>query len=231
MKWNFSFSPLLASKYIKSFILSACCCVSTLQGQEQPECKTFEELESSLWTDHVTLFSHLFKLTKVDSMLEFGVGNGTYYFLQNCPTVNSVDLVTSNNFEASEQNHHAYKELFSNFVNWDSSLYTCSEALNKAVGLAEKSINPSTIDSEYLDEISAMCEVLCSEREYDVAFVDGRIITRGDLVNALFGKVKIIVAHDVSFHPEMYGWSWIKVDPAYQEIRFSQGSRNSCVGT
>lgn len=66
---------------------------SSLPPQEPVEQITYEYLKSSNWTDHVQSFEKLFQIMEVKSFLEFGVGKGTKYFLDNCKQVTSVELV------------------------------------------------------------------------------------------------------------------------------------------
>lgn len=198
--------------------------LSFIYGDYSPRLKTDDELASSLWTDHVNYFEKLFALTPIDSFLEFGIGEGTYYFLQHCSHVRSVELLAKNNAEANERYYNACLTLFQNFSNWNPSIYRCSNWIAKAVDIAETGKNPVVYGDEYMKEINALLDLLFAEQQYDLAFVDPGIVIRGSFVQALFGRTKIIVAHDTSFHGEIYGWAWIPEHPDYEKISFYKGS-------
>lgn len=190
-----------------------------------PELRSYDTLAASEWTDHVKHFSKLFQIKKVHSFLEFGVGEGTKYFLDNCDQVTSVELIGRRNGAPNEQYYNKCLTLFSNYLNWNPRLYRCSKAIDAAVDVAEdQRINPATIDQTYLLELKVLCDDLFKEKTYEVAFVDPGIIVRGSIVNELFGRVDIIAAHDVGFHPTIYGWEWVKTPDDYERIRFLDGS-------
>lgn len=199
----------------------------SLYAEYSPQLKTYDDLAGSLWTDHVNHFEKLFGLFPVDSFLEFGVGEGTYYFLQHCNHVRSVELLSKNNAAANERYYNACIGLFKDFPNWEPSVYRCSNLIAAAVDIAETGKDPATVDDAYMIEINALCDVIFKERRYDVAFVDPGIVIRGSFVKALFGRVKIIAAHDVSFHGNIYGWAWIPEHPDYERISFYNGSGTS----
>ncbi len=56
--------------------------------------------------------------------------------------------------------------------------------------------------------------------EYDLAFIDGHLNSRPECVNACFGKVPIIIAHD--FECSVYGWERIKMPSFYKKVVFHQ---------
>lgn len=149
------------------------------------------------------------------------------YFLQHCNHVRSVELLAKNNADANERYYNACIDLFKNFPNWEPSIYRCSHLIAQAIDIAETGTNPAVADDRYMQEIHALCDRIFSEQQYDVAFVDPGIIIRGSFVQALFGRIQIIVAHDISFHGNIYGWSWIPEHPDYERISFYQGSGTS----
>jgi hypothetical protein len=200
---------------------------SPLYAYDLPRLKSNEELAQSLWTDHTSHFEKLFALTPVDSFLEFGVGEGSYFFLKHCDHVRSVELLAKKNSESNERYYNACIDLFKNFPHWKPSIYRCSDLISEAVIVAETGKNPATVDNRYMQEINALCDQIFSEGHYDVAFVDPGITIRGSIVQALFGRVNIIAAHDTSFHGNIYGWSWIPEHPDYVKIVFRQGSGTS----
>src|SRR6185436_4526858 len=84
--------------------------------------------------------------------------------------------------------------------------------------------DPIENDGTYLLEIKLLCDDLFRHKTYDVAFVDPGVAIRGSIVSELFGRVDIIVAHDVGFHPTIYGWQWIHTPDDYECFKFLGGS-------
>lgn len=190
----------------------------------EPQLRSEEELASSPWTDHIVHFAKLFQIQKIHSFLEFGVGEGTKYYLEHCDEVTSIELLDS-----SKINNVVYYEqclaLFKSYSNWHPILYLCEPHLERASIIAEKwHVDPTTLNREYMKEIHYICDVLFENKSYDVAFVDAGIAVRGSIVNALFDRVDIIAAHDTNALPKTYGWAWVKKPSNYERIVFTEGS-------
>lgn len=192
-----------------------------------PQLRSDAYLAASPWTDHVVHFAKLFQIQKIHSFLEFGVGEGTKYYLEHCDEVTSIELLDS-----SKINNILYYEkclaLFKPYSNWRPILYLCEPPLERASAIAEEwHIDPTTVNREYMKELHYVCDVLFENKSYDVAFVDAAISVRGSIVNALFNRVDIIAAHDTNALPESYGWAWVKTPPNYERIVFTEGSGTS----
>lgn len=158
----------------------------------------FEELAADPYTDHLRSFRELFQLEKIDSFLEFGLGKSTQYFLENCKKVVSVELTVENKLKQIEPWYKKSLELFKNYRNWSPSIHYLSPAFDLAEKRACLSLDPAIFDASYLTEIDQLCNGIFQNQSFDLAFVDPGIHIRGDLVNALFDKVDIIVAHDTA---------------------------------
>lgn len=78
---------------------------------------------------------------------------------------------------------------------------------------------------DYYVDIENICNEALKNVPCDLAFVDPGIFTRADFVNALFGRVDIIVAHDT--HDNIYGWPRIMDHPDYEKIDFRAGCGTS----
>jgi hypothetical protein len=192
-----------------------------------PELRSDEYLVSNPWTDHVMHLDKLFQIQKIHSFLEFGLGEGTKYYLDHCDEVTSVELLD----EAKKGNLSYYQkcvDLFSSYSHWHPILHLCGRTIDQAVSIAEElKIDPTSVNDEYMLEIHAICDSLFKTKTFDVAFVDSAVIVRGSIVNALFDRVDIIVAHDFNALPNIYGWSWIKMPSHYEQIVFTEGSGTS----
>lgn len=201
--------------------------VSNLSAGFNPSLRTYEDLASDPWTDHVQHFAKLFKIMKVHSFLEFGLGDGTKYFLDNCDKVTSAELLGSYRYDSNKRWYDSCLRLYHSYSNWSPCLYKCSTAIDKAVALSCRDIDPVSVDPAYLNDIKVICDDIFSKDTFDVAFVDAGITVRGDIVNELFNRVDIIVAHDVfpnwNTKPNVYGWHRIITPPNYEFIYFQKG--------
>jgi hypothetical protein len=91
--------------------------------------------------------------------------------------------------------------------------------------------NYALIDPSYLLELDTFISNLVNSHQVDIAFVDPGIYLRGDLVQRLFHKVSVIVAHDCRrtlelLENDVYGYSRIYPPDDYEEILipFGQGT-------
>lgn len=185
---------------------------------------SYDSLAGSEWTDHVRAFRQLFNLYPVTSFLEFGVGLGSQFYLENCQHLTSIELVLKDRYSFVVPWYIDCLDRFASYSNWSPSLHAFSQVVNYANELAISGVDPASQDSRYLLEINHFLDELFLEKQFQVAFVDPGIHIRGDLVNALFGRVDIIGAHDTNFNSPVYGWYKVVTPPDYEKISFSDGS-------
>ncbi len=199
--------------------------------------------ELTAYTDHIPHFREVFKRLKVRTFLEFGVGFSTKYFLDHCNKVISVEFVTPGcGPEWFKKCLSLYRDDYSNWipivfftgqltdVNWPPYKYFGSESVYKAAAYQSSTHkNYALIDDFYLKELDAFISRLAQSHQIDVAFVDPGIYLRGDLVQLLFGKVPVILAHDTTqralgMELEVYGYSRIVTPEDYEEIFIGKGA-------
>jgi hypothetical protein len=180
---------------------------------------TYESLESNDYTWHVKNFRVFFDKIHVRHFLEFGLGRGTKYFLDNCDEVTSVEILVPG---MSKNWYLQCLEMFEYYQNWKPSFYMGSDSLGKAnhVRLYEGK-DFALSDAAYLTELQALCDLIFSTKTYELVFVDPGIYLRGDLINMLFGKTDIIAAHDTNTVATLYGWDKIKVPQEYEVVKFT----------
>lgn len=195
------------------------------------------------YSDHISHFKEVFKRLKVRTFLEFGLGFSTKYFLDNCNKVISVEFVTPGSGpEWCKKCLSLYQDEYSNWtpivyftghlidVNWAPYKYLGSESVYKAASYQSSNHkNYALIDNFYLKELDAFIRRLSQSHQIDVAFVDPGIYIRGDLVQLLFGKVPVILAHDtnvraIGVEDDVYGYSRVITPEDYEEIFFSYGA-------
>jgi len=189
------------------------------------ECLTYEQMAIDPYTDHVKLFRELFQIEKIHSFLEFGLGQATKYFLDQCETVFSIELIVENRKELIEPWYKKSLALFKNYLNWHPSTHHFSLDFDQADQRAQLSLDPETFDRTYLLEIDQLCDRIFQNQHFDLVFVDPGILIRGDLVNALFDRVDIIAAHDTActLH-KMFGYYKIKTPDNYMKLSSRYGS-------
>lgn len=164
----------------------------------------------------------------MEHFLEFGLGKGTSYFLQNCAEVTSVELVPmdcNGNYRGDMLRWFDYcKELYQNCANWQSILYRVGKHLSDANLIAiNKHPTMTESNSAYKDEIRSICDTYVPQDKYDLVFVDAGIHQRADLVQELFGRVKVIGAHDTRGFRRAYGWPSLVVPVEYEMIHYNKG--------
>lgn len=196
--------------------------------------------------DHIHHFKALFDGHKVRTMLEFGMGYSTAYFLNRCTKVISIEFVTPGFGPAWMKYSLGLYRDFSNWVPiayftglqgdtaWAPYKYCGSDAVYRAAayqGANQKSYAP--VDDFYQSELNSFLKNLIRSNKPELAFVDPGIVLRSDLVTLLFGKVPIIVAHDTNARNEgkpfdVYGYPSIATPAEYVEI-FLPGGQGTTV--
>lgn len=206
------------------FLLFITCVTSALHCSNQLE---YEQMLNDPYTDHVQHFKKLFQKINVNSIIEFGVGNGTKYLLDNCKSVTSCSVVLKNSTEdwmETEEWFNRTVDLFRIYQNWTPILKYATIHMEVANQTARRnSKDPALQDATYLLDIKDLCDELLQNKQYEMAFVDSGFHMRGDLVNELFDRVPIIVAHDTNNSPEIYGWNKIYTPSNYTKIVFQEG--------
>lgn len=176
--------------------------ISLIFGQS-----TFERLHTDRWTDHVLFFNTLFRHTKVNRFLEFGLGAGTQFFLENCNQVTSVELITEP-VASGRAWFEKCRQMYDGVANWTGILHVCGPAAAEITRLGHLGKNELPLDPETMLEVTKVAEQFVPRANlYDVIFVDCGILFRADLTNQMFGKADIVVAHDTGDAYFTYGWN------------------------
>lgn len=195
-------------------------CQSVLFSIEVDEID-YNFLISSPYTDHVQHFQKLFQHTSINSVLEFGVGYGTKYLLEHCGKVTSCEIVLPD--QTAYWFYHT-SDLLGEHPNWTPILKYGNLSMQKAnLFSVYNHKDPALDDAAYILEIKEICDDLFKDEQFEMAFVDPGFHMRGDLVNELFDRVAIIVAHDTNVAPDIYGWNKIYTPSNYEKISFTEG--------
>lgn len=193
------------------------------------------------YTEHIRHFKKLFEKTHVRTFLEFGVGFSTKYFIDHSDKVISVEFVTPG---AGPEWIKYCIELYRNCKTWTPIVYFTGKGLDTSWApykyLGAESVHKAAafqpvyyqsytlIDPSFLDDLENFINEQVVINDIDVAFVDAGICIRGDLVQVLFDKVPIIVAHDVARKEirhldDVYGYGRIVKPDHYVEIHVTLG--------
>lgn len=211
-----SIAVIFLSVFLSCFVNTSLFCIEV-------EELTYDYLVQSPYTDHVQHFKKLFQQTKVNSFLEFGIGLGTKYFLDHCNEVTSYEIIMPDQTdEWFNLSCDLYKD---HYDHWNPILKRGSDALHSANILSYRDrLDPSLHDATYLLDLKNYCDEIFAGKQYDVAFVDPGFHMRADLVNELFDRVPIIVAHDTNVGVLEYGWKKIHTPSNYEKIVFTEGA-------
>lgn len=188
---------------------------------------TYTTFNRSLCIDHQQDHQDIIKQYNINSVIEFGVGEGTNVFLENCTgKITSVELFTTDypkaellKISTDEWIDYSIKQ-FEKYDNWNAIKYEVQSSILKAeYDVTGKGTNgvirgKSPSNQEYIKELENLISTL-NILEYDMAFVDAGIHLRGDIVNLLFNKVNIITAHDFNTR-DIYGYSRISIPSTYE---------------
>jgi len=192
--------------------------------------------------DFLPHFETIFQEMKVRTLLQFGVGYETKYFLDHATKVISLEFV---NPGYGPDWIKRYLNLFRDFSNWIPIVYFSSyqgdvtwapfrylgsEHLYKAAAYQCSTHKHYALnDPFYRTELDTFVGNLVKYNNIDVAFIAPPIYLRGDFVEILFGKVPLIIAHGTSVRKEgilddVYGYSRIKTPDNYEEIYLAGGN-------
>ncbi len=190
-------------------------------------------------TQHVLVFKKLFECAKIKTLLEFGLGYSTRYFLDHCNKVISIDIITHGyGPEVMRKFLHIYADysnwipiaFFSGYMGWDYGWapykHLGSDSVYRATSYQHAyHKHYAKIDNFYLIELEFFISTLFKYHRIDAAFLGHATFLRGDLAKLLFHKVDIIVAHNTEKRmfedmDDIYGLAWITTPEDYEEIFF-----------
>ncbi|HSX11234.1 MAG TPA: hypothetical protein VLF94_05935 [Chlamydiales bacterium] len=190
-------------------------------------------------THHVAVFKRIFKNMKIKTLLEFGLGYPTKFFLDRCNKVISVDIITHG---YGPETMRKFLSIYAEYSNWIPIAYFSgylgcdygwapykhygSDSAYKATSYRHanhKSYAP--IDDFYLTELNVFITNLLRYNKANAAFIGHAIFLRGDFVTLLFNKVPLIVAHNsdnryLGIRDDIYGLFDVVTPDNYEEIFF-----------
>ena len=156
------------------------------------------------WTEHM---DRQIGNKKEMSILEFGIGDGTEYLLDNFKFVFSHELSPDANW------YNAITSRFASRENWDHKL-----VLWHKIGFED--YNPN-IPQALKDDIDTLFET----HNFDVVFIDGGYHVRGDIADYILHKhmpLRVII-HDITIAYEEDGYGRIQMPDLYSYEAYHTG--------
>jgi hypothetical protein len=152
------------------------------------------------YTDWIELMDSSIENKKELSIIEFGLGDGTEYLLNNFKDVYSYELMDTSFW---------YEEIVPKFKlheNWKHKLVLWEE-----IGFKDYDQN---LPNLLLSEINNLFD----KHNFDVVFMDGGYHVRGDIVNYIINKFfpKYVVIHDINYTYEEDGYHRIILPDNYK---------------
>jgi len=180
---------------------------------------TYDKLVVHPGTDHVQHFKKLFSQKRFKNVLEFGMGYGTKYLIDNCDKITSIEFVlTKEHLEWFKICENLYK----NYNSWEIKKLETPQSLIDADFEARRKDGHEVFS--YLKDLKRIVYENVSNNTYDLIFVDTGFHPRADIINLLFGRTKVIVAHDTNARSGRYGWRRIHVPTDYVQVDMKEGS-------
>lgn len=189
--------------------------------------------------DHIAHIKQIFETYKVKVLLEFGLGYSTKFFLDNCTKVISVEFVTGGLrpdwMKYCLDLYRGYSNwipvaYFSNYANdfaWAPYKYFGTAKLYEAEKFYAATGQVPESD-DYIAELKTFIGNLTKFNKVDLALVDPGLLHRGALVQLLFEKSPIILAHDCYAFAspgirDVYGYRKIVAPENYETIFIPKG--------
>lgn len=159
------------------------------------------------YTDWTNIFTEALPNKKDLSIIEFGLGEGTEYLLENFKFVYSYELINTREW------YDYTVEKFSKYKNWEHQLVLFNE-----VNFVDYDPN---LPKPVLDRITD----LFTKYKFDMAFVDGDYHVRGDIANFILNtfQPKYVAIHDVNFAFIADGYDRIVLPDNYTSITSTIG--------
>ena len=159
------------------------------------------------YTDWIGLMDKEIPSKKELSIIEFGLGDGTEYLLNNFKTVYSYELMNTSSWYLEAVEKYSINE------NWDHKLVLWND------------INFRDYDTNLPEKLLLDIDDLFSKNNFDVVFMDGGYHVRGDIVNYIINKFypKYIVIHDINYAYEEDGYHRIVKPENYRTEKDTVG--------
>lgn len=146
------------------------------------------------------------------SILEFGLGDGTKYLVDNFKKVYSYEIIDDADPTLGEWGTECAQKL-SGYTNWEYEITKYSE-----IGFVDYDSNLSSKLLKRIDE-------LFTKYKFEAVLVDGGYHVRGDIANYILNKFSpdYVVIHDTNFNYEVDGYGRINLPKKYSTVKYTEG--------
>ena len=145
---------------------------ANLENLPKEEELTYEYLLKSRYTSHVYAWKTLFDQQRINHFLEFGLGLGTKFFIDNCKQVTSVEVLCKNNTKRCLPWYKDTVALLGAHKNWHPVIYQAPPLMNFYYVQAYRGIFPTADNQKYFEEVNKLCNFALENKRIDAAFVD-----------------------------------------------------------
>jgi hypothetical protein len=145
-------------------------------------------------------------------ILEFGLGAGTKYLVDNFKYVYSYELIDERDHSLKEWAEIS-KNDYKYYTNWDVEVVNWSD-------INFKDYNPNLV-SGLTDRI----DMLFAEHNFEAVLVDGGYHVRGDIANYILNKFtpKYVLIHDTNFNYVVDGYERIQKPELFEIYNHTDG--------
>lgn len=146
------------------------------------------------------------------SILEFGLGEGTDYLVNNFKSVYSYELIDQNDPSLEEWSNRCV-ERFQTKTNWEYEVVKYDD------------INFIDYDPNLPTKLLERIDQLFNKYKFKVVLVDGGYHVRGDIADYILHKFApaYVVIHDTNYNYEVDGYDRIKLPANYKTVKYAEG--------
>lgn len=146
------------------------------------------------------------------SILEFGLGDGTKYLVDNFKKVYSYEIIDDADPTLVEWGTECVQKL-SEYNNWEYEITKYSE-----IDFVDYDIKLSRKLLKRIDELFA-------KYKFEAVLIDGGYHVRGDIANYILNKFSpdYVIIHDTNFNYEVDGYGRINLPKNYSTVKYTEG--------
>jgi hypothetical protein len=145
-------------------------------------------------------------------ILEFGLGQGTEYLVNNFKSVYSYELIDNADPSLEVWSKQCITQ-FSSSTNWNYEVVKYDD-------IAFEDYNPK-LATKLLTRI----DELFNKYKFEAVLVDGGYHVRGDIANYILNKFapSYVIIHDTNYNYEVDGYCRIELPANYTTVKYTQG--------
>ena len=154
------------------------------------------------------------------SILEFGLGDGTKYLLDNFKYVYSYELIDEKDYTLIDWYNQA-EERFKSYSNWGSEVVMWQDIDFVDPGTEYTGIIPPELPNSLLSRINK----LFSKYKFNAVLVDGGFHVRGDIANYILNNfpIEYVIIHDTNYNFYVDGYHRINLPENYETVKYTGG--------